>query len=294
MIGRIIDVDGVRHWVKVEGTGRPVVVFESAIGDVGLTWGLVQPGISETTTTFAHDRPGLGASDSVSGPRVASSMVEELRGALASAALKPPYVLVGHSFASLTVRAFAHRFPGEVVGLVLVDGAHEDQTSRFPPELDSESMLAGVGPQLRELAREALGGETVPVLTPVPEDFPETLADAYREATAPTPSRLESAAGEYDGLPQSQEELRELSVRGHGNLPLLVLRHGVPQPMTGVSSEVNQRYEETWRQLQFELAARSTRGDVRVADGAGHMIHHERPDLVINAIRDAITRAQTD
>ena len=40
---------------------------------------------------------------------------------------------------------------------------------------------------------------------------------------------------------------------------------------------------------QEELARLSSRGRVVVAEGAGHMIHHERPDLVADAIREVAT-----
>ncbi|HEX5696190.1 MAG TPA: alpha/beta hydrolase [Acidimicrobiia bacterium] len=284
MTGRALEVDGDLRWVRVEGSGGPVVVFEPGIGDVGLTWGLVQPLVSEITTTFTHDRPGLGGSEPASGPRGVGAMVDDLRSTLSAAALHPPYLLVGHSFASLTVRAFAHRFPEEVSGLLLVDGAHEDQMSRFPPELDPAPMLAGFAVQLRDLATRARSGETIPELTAVPESFTDDLADAYRSATAPTPIRLETVAGEYEALAQSQDEVRGLAARGHGDLPLLVMCHGVPQPVPGVSEEVNRRYEEVWQELQAELAARSTAGEVQVAEGAGHMIHHQRPDLIVAAL----------
>jgi pimeloyl-ACP methyl ester carboxylesterase len=53
------------------------------------------------------------------------------------------------------------------------------------------------------------------------------------------------------------------------------------------------RYEETWRELQGDLAALSSRGRVVVAEGAGHMIHHERPDVVLEAIREVVTAVRS-
>ena len=55
--------------------------------------------------------------------------------------------------------------------------------------------------------------------------------------------------------------------------------------MPGVPDEVNERYEAAWQQMQGELAARSNSRRVVVAEGAGHSIHHDRPDLVVEAIR---------
>ena len=56
--------------------------------------------------------------------------------------------------------------------------------------------------------------------------------------------------------------------------------------------DLNQRYETVWIELQEELASRSSRGEVRVASGAGHLIHHEKPQLVVEAIGDVIVRAR--
>jgi len=260
------------------------VVFEPAIGDVGLTWGLVQPAVSEHTSTFTHDRPGLGGSEPSDSPRTVDVMVDELRAALHAARFEPPYLLVGHSFASLTVQAFTHRHRAEVSGLVLVDGAHEDQMERFPEELNPKAMMAGVADQLRGLANSARQGEALPELMPVPGSFPETLAAAYRDATSPTPDHLEAVAAEYDGLEPSQIQVRALSKSSFDDLPFIAIRHGVPQLMPGVSDEINDRYEHTWQELQEDLAGRSSSGRVVVAVGAGHLIHHDRPDVVVDAI----------
>jgi pimeloyl-ACP methyl ester carboxylesterase len=280
-----LEVDGRSHRIYLDGSGTPAVVFEPAIGDVGLTWGLVLPEVARVTTALTHDRPGLGDSDFSVSPRTVGVMVDELRVVLAAAEVDPPYVLVGHSFSSLTVQAFGHLYPDEVAGIVLVDGAHEDQMERFPPELSPRAMLAGLADQLHQLAQAGRQGEPLPELMPVPGSFPEPLAGAYREATAPTPDRLETVAAEYDGLEESQAQVRELRRCSLADIAIVVLRHGISQPMPGASDVVNERYEAVWRQMQDELAARSKSGRVVVAEGAGHMIHHDRPDLVVEAIR---------
>ncbi|NWG75008.1 MAG: hypothetical protein HXY24_10440, partial [Rubrivivax sp.] len=80
--------------------------------------------------------------------------------------------------------------------------------------------------------------------------------------------------------------------RGLGDIPLIVLSHGVPQAIPGLPDEVNRGYEAAWQQMQIELAAQSTNGRRLVVEGAGHMIHHERPDVVIEAIRQIVTAAR--
>ena len=60
------------------------------------------------------------------------SMATELHAALHRADIGGPYVLAGHSFGGLVVRAFADRYPTETAGLVLVDASHPDQWARWP------------------------------------------------------------------------------------------------------------------------------------------------------------------
>jgi pimeloyl-ACP methyl ester carboxylesterase len=46
---------------------------------------------------------------------------------LTAAGVAGPFVVVGHSYGGLVVRAFADAYPDEVVGMVLVDASHPDQ-----------------------------------------------------------------------------------------------------------------------------------------------------------------------
>jgi pimeloyl-ACP methyl ester carboxylesterase len=52
----------------------------------------------------------------------------------------------------------------------------------------------------------------------------------------------------------------------------------------GLSEEVNDAYEASWVAIQEELAGQSSRGRVVVAEGAGHDVHHDRPDLVAERV----------
>ena len=47
---------------------------------------------------------------------------------------------------------------------------------------------------------------------------------------------------------------------------------------------MNQAHERIWQQLQVELAELSSRSRLVVAEGSGHYIQLERPQLVIEAI----------
>ena len=80
------------------------------------------------------------------------------------------------------------------------------------------------------------------------------------------------------------------------DLPLIVLGRGMPTPRRArdaSNSSSNRMTEEqfaiwdrTWRELQQDLAGRSSRGEFRLAEKSGHFIQRDQPELVIQAIRD--------
>ena len=45
----------------------------------------------------------------------------------------------------------------------------------------------------------------------------------------------------------------------------------------------------SWLRLQTELAQRSPQGQLVVAERSGHNIHHDQPELVVDAIRQIVT-----
>ena len=131
----LIDVGGHRMEIVRFGQGTPTVVFESGITDLRL-WSGIQPRVAAFAATVSYSHSGIGGSQPSGGSRTPDRVVQELHDLLGGAGVRPPYVLVGHSMGGLYARLFAVRYPSEVSGLVLVDGAHERQVREFA-RLDS-------------------------------------------------------------------------------------------------------------------------------------------------------------
>lgn len=125
------------------GTGTPTVIMEAGLNDVSDTWSLVQPGVAKVTRTCVYDRAGLGLSDPGPEPRDSFLVINELHTLLINADINGPYVLVGHSLGGMYMRLFIDQYPDDVVGLVLVDSAHIDDSHRsasvLPPLGSNES-----------------------------------------------------------------------------------------------------------------------------------------------------------
>jgi len=119
--GFLFPVGGHRLHVLCRGGGSPMVLLESAIAGSSLSWAFVQPEVAKFTKVCAYDRAGMGWSDAPSLPRTFDAIVDELSAVAARVAPRERCVVVGHSFGSLVVRAFADRHPERVSGIVMVD-----------------------------------------------------------------------------------------------------------------------------------------------------------------------------
>ncbi|MBP2478897.1 pimeloyl-ACP methyl ester carboxylesterase [Crossiella equi] len=106
------------------GDGQPTVVFEAGLAASRSFWGLVQPGVAEFATAVSYDRSGLGRSAASTGARGLRSLAADLAGLLDQLG-DGPFVLVGHSWGGVVVRAAAALRPDRVQGLVLVDPTDE-------------------------------------------------------------------------------------------------------------------------------------------------------------------------
>jgi pimeloyl-ACP methyl ester carboxylesterase len=119
--GRLFDVGACRLHINEQGSGSPAVVLESGIAASSLSWALVQPAVAEFARVCSYDRAGLSWSDRCKTPRTLHKIILELESLLSQAGVSGPYVLVGHSFGGIVIRAFAHLHPDQIAGLIFVD-----------------------------------------------------------------------------------------------------------------------------------------------------------------------------
>ncbi|ANU18433.1 alpha/beta hydrolase [Planococcus maritimus] len=137
---RCTDIGGIQLYCKVlgEDTDGPVIVFDSGYGVPTRRWNSIKTEVSSFSKLLIYDRAGLGRSTLDSRPRHSLQHVENLRNLLQKKEVKPPYMLVGHSFGGLNVRLYASMYPEEIAGLILLDSCHEDQNKLMAEELSSD------------------------------------------------------------------------------------------------------------------------------------------------------------
>ena len=237
--GRFVAIgDGRRLYMECVGSGSPTVVLEAGFLADTLSWQDVQPEIGRGTRTCAYDRAGTGNSAAPPGVRDARDEIGDLRRLLASARVDPPYVLVGHSYGGVLARVFAHQYPSETAGLVLIETMGRDgrrrQLAIWPPSQAPKirhavatTVMAGVDLAPGEAIASrvtSLGGLPLAVITAGREDdFPHTPARLYRAET-----RL------WDRM---QDELAALSDNSV-HVVALASNHDVPSSHSGQPSVI--------------------------------------------------------
>jgi pimeloyl-ACP methyl ester carboxylesterase len=80
----------------------------------------------------------------------------------------------------------------------------------------------------------------------------------------------------------------------HGDIPLFVLTRGSAtfNPNDYATPSLAPKFEQIRLELQKELVRRSSRGKQIMAEKSGHNIHRDQPELVIEAIRQAVEEAK--
>lgn len=190
----------------VAGSGDTTVVFENGLGGPLELWGKVQPDVSRFATTVSYDRAGAGLSDQGPRPRDGRRIADELRRALRSAGIPPPYILVGASLGGPYIRIFAGMYPDDVAGMVLVDPTPDSETVRDAagvPELEAL-------PETLEQARASRIASGIPVFLIDAMSQPEVpfATSAIRAMRASTRAGIDAESLEYkrwlDTIPGSR------------------------------------------------------------------------------------------
>ena len=279
--GVLVHVDGHQLHLQVRGpdSGGPIVVLEAGMGSFSPNWYWVQQELAPTIRSVAYDRAGLGWSRRSNRPRDAQTIAVELRDALREAGLDPPYVLVGHSFGGLPVRAFADLYPGLTAGLVLVDASHPDQWVRWPLAHAAKIL------EISQRAFSWLGWlGLLRVLNPsggISAGLPPRQAAELRAAAA-LPGFARTEAAQVRCWSVSRDQLNAAAPLG--DLPLSVLAVS-EQPVGG----------ELLTALQHELAELTAAATLEVVQGASHesvLSEHEHARLVARTIQVVVQAAR--
>jgi len=260
--GQLIDVGGYRlhlYCLGDKNDGSPTVILEPGLGGSSPTWAWIQPEVAKVTRVCSYDRAGLGWSDPAprGTARDGQQVTKALHTLLQKADIEGPYVMVGHSFGGLYTLFFAHEYPEDVVGVILLDSSHPDQWTSTPAGQElykSNARTFSITPILARLGLMRLRAKSQPAVG-LPDIQNRELV-AFNSAT----QDWDAQVAEFAATADLDDEVRAAGPLG--DLPLFVLTatdHGGPAEM-----------EQAWQALQNELAQLSTNSVHRVLNGARH------------------------
>ena len=257
-----IDATGRRLALTRAGAGTPTVVLETGLGAESEEWQPVFEAVEQFSAVCYYDRANRGHSDPAPKPRSAQDMVTDLHALLAAAAIPRPVVLVGHSLGGIIVRLYTHQYPDDVAGLVLVDGAHEDQFERIGARLPPP--FPGEPPALTQLRRFWTMDWRDPTKNNEGVDFLATQVQAH-------------------------------AIGSLGDIPMIVLTaadflHSAPPDPAAQQAAL--QLHQIWLELQREMMQQSSRATQILVETSGHFVQREQPQVIIAAIRQMLETVQ--
>ena len=299
--GRWIDIGrGSRLYLHEKGAGGPTVLFEAGIAATNLNWSHIQERVSRFTCTASYDRSGLGWSSPCRTARTPTNIARELHALLERAEVKPPYVLVGHSFGGLVMRRYALLYPEDVASVLLVDPMRCEE---WPPLDHSKQSQIDLGKKLFRVAipaariglarlavtsllcrsgklsgqlADAAGAGGRHVLGRVTEEVGKMPKETWPIVAAHW-SRAACYAGMRSHVEAVPETVREMmDAEPIRRIPVLILTPGRSTPL---STEQLGRIADRARQI--------------IAPASAHWIHLDEPGLVIDSIREMVVAASS-
>ena len=294
--GRMITIGrGSEVYLYELGTGEPTVIFEAGFGATHLNWRHIQRAVAQFTGTVAYDRAGLGWSSFNRTPRTPANIAAELRTSLQSAGVKPPYILVGHSFGGLVMRRYALLFPDEVAGVVLVDPMRCEEWPPLNPKRQSEvdlgsrliafavpiaslgvarlgvSAMFGRASKLQGRLVGAAGASGRHVFDRVTTEVRKMPREVWPAVAAhwSRPGFFTGLRSHLEAIPETVREMHPPEPISH--IPVTILTPGKAIPLS-----------------EDDLRGIGDRTRQLIAANSAHWIHLDEPDLVIDSIREMV------
>jgi pimeloyl-ACP methyl ester carboxylesterase len=266
-VTRMVELDGlsiraVTANLDARAPGQAVVVFESGGGAPLETWDPVFSEVARFAPVVAYDRAGTGRSEWNELPPTPERVTARLHRLLQQLGVAPPYLLVGHSWGGALVRYFAGNYPADVAAILYLDPTDITQSPA-----DELAVFQWIGAGAAE--RDA---------------FYRLMEQSM--TAAPAPLKAESVVA----MSLFRSEPTERDLPPAPNVPTSVILAGqVNAPPGGLlpfDTEAHAQATLRDRVQRLRTWARDADGGrFVVADQAGHSIHTDDPDLVVDEIR---------
>lgn len=293
--GQLVDVGGYNLHIYCQGRGNPTVVILAGSGVPSLYYWLVQSEAAKTTRVCVYDRAGYAWSEAGTGDLSPSGQVADLKALLTNAGIEAPYILAGHSYGGYIARLYAQAHPNQMMGLVMIDSAHEDQWTSYPQSIreSAEQMYSGPNKPFNVFLITLLRSlqALLPISNPLADYFPPDVAETLTAVQKLHPSLLYTVKAEVSEMALGKSP----SITNLGDIPMIVITHGHPVELMGQSEEANAGFEQVNLEMQTKLLSLSTNAKQVFAEQSNHdEIPVKQADLVVQAIQEVLGTATAD
>lgn len=122
-LGEMVEIDGARMSIYVEGEGEKTLVFLSGSGTASpiLDFRSLYSQLSEEYQIVVIERFGYGFSDITNRNRDVDTVLEDSRTALEKVGIQGPFVLIPHSMSGIEALHWAQKYPTEVAAIIGLD-----------------------------------------------------------------------------------------------------------------------------------------------------------------------------
>ena len=176
-VGAYADVNGIRLFYAIHGTGKPLILLHGGLGS-GEMFGPVLPALAESHQVIAVDLQGHGRTADIDRPIDVQLMGDDIAALIEHIGLDRPDV-VGYSLGGGVAFFTALNHP-ELVGRMVMISTNVRRSAIYPEMLGEQ---AKVNAAAAEFLKETLMYELYARVAPRPEDFPRLL-DKMGEAMA--------------------------------------------------------------------------------------------------------------
>jgi pimeloyl-ACP methyl ester carboxylesterase len=288
-LGQLVDIGGRKLHLHCMGEGRPTVVLMAGGGAYSLDWAFVQPGIAAATRVCSYDRAGLGWSDSGPADETVEQTIADLHALLRNARERGPYVLVGASIGGIFITAYQRMYPEEAAALVFTNSSNRVGISRNGKasliwDLSEDDLRAAypLPASVRDKrppkpTREGQPFDRLPADLQAIRLWLDVRLWERSDPAQATPDSLLSWRKEFLEEFDATDKGKQPPL---GNLPVVVVSSGP----AGTEAE-RQTRDGAGARLDFL----STNTMHVTATGSGHEIHLYQPDILIQAILQALS-----
>jgi pimeloyl-ACP methyl ester carboxylesterase len=283
--GTYVEVDGYKmHYLK-RGEGKTTVIFESGLDFAGhLSWGKVQDEISKSATTISYDRAGILRSQSSNKPRTCENIANELYELKEKLGVNESCILVVHSLGGLIARCYAKKYISTLKGVVFVDASHPDQLDNLPTSIKAKMKPPAkwIGTLITNLgiSRVATNKMTDKLYRNI-ENIKSIKAEINKYL-------ITSSNAAFEELKMVKQMTKAAKGATFKDIPFRVLT-AIEEGKKGDEKIFFEHFSKLQTQ-SLELSTNSKQTFVK----SGHYIQLEKPEVVIEAIRNIVEENKKD